>query len=171
MVKRIVSGTLLMIIFSMLSLSTFAKGKDTIYSPSTYETSQFLVNVTRPEVRNETTYNRIYLVCGTSENRNLKFEALYLDEAANTYRAVQLVGDKNSWHMYEPGVFAEQLYLPKTGANQIRIVAYYADEKELVRGKNLQISDYTITLMEKSDKNLFSNGFQRIANMLGQLFR
>lgn len=170
MFKKAVSGILLMIMVSGIALSTSARGKDSIYNPNTYSTEQFLANITRPEVKSETTYKQIYLVCGSSENRTLKFEALVLNDETGDYRPLSIVDGGNSWFMYEPGVFAEQLNLPKTGANKIRIATYYDGSKELIPGKNLQISDYTITFMEKNEVSSM-NGFQRIATMLGYLFR
>jgi hypothetical protein len=171
MFRKILLSFLLMIMFSVFVVSSNAAGKSAIYNPNTYSTEQFLANVTRPEVRNETTYKKIYLVCGSSENKALMFEALVFDAAEGYFKPVSIVGGGHTWKLNDPGIFAEQLVLPKTGANQIRIVTYFDGEEVLVPGKNLQVSDYTITLMEKNDKNLFRNGFQRIANMLGQLFR
>ena len=170
MFKRIISGILLMIMVSGMTLATSAKSKESMYNANTYSTEQFLANITRPEVRNETTYKQFYLVCGSSENRTLKFEALVYHEDSQMYKPLSLVGGGNVWFMYEPGVFAEQLNLPKTGANKIRIATYYDDDKDLIPGKNLQVSDYTITLMENNVDSGMS-GFQRIAIMLGYLFR
>lgn len=164
----------LIAVFAMILLyssEVFAAGVDDVVSNKwTKSTSQFIVIITRPD-DNESTFRKSYIICGNTRKENIRVKLLILNKNTGTYELFNNSNGENSWDIGASGVFMKEIDLPYEGSNTIRIVAYdkYAS-KSLVAGKNLQISDFTITLLNNNIKNNIKNRFVRFTDMLYKMF-
>jgi hypothetical protein len=73
--------------------------------------------------------------------------------------------------MGDCGIFIKEVVLPRNGLNRIRIAAYRSSESDkLELGKNLQVNDFTITVLNQGIKDMIKNGLFRVSDMLNNMF-
>jgi hypothetical protein len=170
MFKKIILIFSVISVFASLSVFTYSFNSDPRYDPSTPSTGEFMAVITRPQGVSETTFRNMFLLVGVNYERKLRFEALAFNPNSGVYEPASMARGQHTWEMTQPGVFAEQMVLRQSGVNNIRIAAYDIHETDFVPGKNLQISNYAITLMEKKEDGNMGTGFGRISRMLSQIF-
>lgn len=169
--KKLIMGVAVCVLALGLTFSTYAlTGSGVIVNPDTPTTEQFMATITRPQGTSETTLRSIYMICGINFSRQLRFEMYRYNAELKKYEEQENIEGENSFDMLEPGVFAEEIVLQNSGANKIRIAAYDVDATELKLGENLQISEYTVNLLQKDENDGFGSGFRRISTMLSRIF-
>jgi hypothetical protein len=170
MFKKMIFSLGVISILASFSLLTYSFNNDPRYDPSTPSTGEFMAVITRPQGVSETTFRNMFLLCGVNYDRKLRFEALVFNPNSGLYEPASMLKGVHTWEMSQPGVFAEQMYLEKSGVNNIRIAAYDLEGTDFIPGKNLQISNYAITLMGRNEEGHLGTGFGRISRMLSQIF-
>lgn len=169
MFKKFCSFLSFIVIVSLMASAAIA-APDAFYDKSTSSSdSQFLVKITRPD-GNESTFKTSYVICGVTDQEDVSVELLI--EKDGRYEEFATTDGYSSWDIGSSGVFMKEVMLPNKGANKIRIVAYKKAEYEsLAAGKNLQISNFTITVLEEGIKDKIKNGFLRVSDMLKGIFK
>jgi len=167
--KKILSIVIVSIFILVSSIPLYATEKNIINDKSTKSTSQFLVSITRPE-GDESTFKKSYVICGNSRKEDILVKLLTYNKNTDSYEEYENTDGDSCWSIGSSGVFMKEIQLPKEGANLIRIVAYnkYADTLKI--NENLQVSNFTITLLNKSVKDAIKNGFFRITDILNEYY-
>ncbi len=177
MIKKFCSAVLIMIFVFVPILSSYAASEkidsDLIYSAGTKSTKQFLVTITRPD-GNESTFKKSYVICGVSEDEkaeDIGIKLLIYDEQSDSYVDYKNTDGASSWELGKYGIFIKEILLPDEGENKIRIVAYRKSQSDnLVLGKNLQVNNFTITVLNEDIKEKIKNGIQKITDILKGIF-
>ncbi|MCX7924094.1 MAG: hypothetical protein N3B21_19105 [Clostridia bacterium] len=128
------------------------------------ETSQFLVNITRPE-GNESTFKKSYVICGNTSEQGVVVELYRFDESSKSYEPYENTDGESNWKIGISGIFMKEVQLDK-GANDIMIIAY----KESNADKK-QVNRFTITVLDEGIKEKIKNGIDNIGNILKSIFK
>lgn len=171
MLKKLGCAISILAVLAIFSLQSFASSvNDIIYDKKTKSTDEFLVTITRPE-GDESTFKTSYVICGNTENKDIMVEILILNEKGD-YEAFENTDGESSWDIGESGVFMKEVVLPNLDANQIRIAAYKKAEIDNAKlNENLQIRDFTITVLKEEVKDKIKNGFVSVTDILKDIFK
>ncbi|MDP4180641.1 MAG: hypothetical protein Q8942_06085 [Bacillota bacterium] len=188
MFKKLCSVVLLLIILSASILSNAALPEkvtgssdllddDYIYSADTQPSNKILVTITRPN-RYESTFKRSYVLCGVSEESKIDdivVKLLIYDKETKGYIDFTDTEGESSWELGKYGVLIKEIDLPQDGLNKLRIVAYHSAElkklKASERNKNIQISDFSITVLKEDIKDKIKNGISKITDFFKGIFK
>ncbi|MCX7843346.1 MAG: hypothetical protein N2489_09795 [Clostridia bacterium] len=170
MLKKVIIPLLLLLAVLLLAMPSLAAFSSVIYDKDIKSTDEFLVKITRPE-GDETTFKRSYVICGNTTLSGIRVE-LAIEDSKGTFVPFYNTDDESGWDVGQSGIFMKEVVLPETGANRIRIAAFQkANSKNLVAGENLQIKDYTITVLEQSFKDRIKNGVLNVTEALKTIFK
>lgn len=176
MMKKLCPAIVIMLFMFASAVTVFAADKldnEQIYDKDTKPTKEFLVDVTRPS-GNESTFKKSYVICGVSDEEkieDIQIILLIYDEKSKSYIGFENTDGESTWGLGKYGFFIKEVQLPEEGVNKIRIVAYKgSQEKNLVIGKNLQISDFNITVLSEDVKERLKNGIQKLADLVKNVF-
>jgi len=171
MMKRLFTILLAIVMIALCALpvSAFQEHEalpDVFYDKSIGSTDQFLVKITRPE-GDETTIYKTYLICGNAKEDGITIQLLVENNDGTFEKYVMNDGSgRSSWEVNAYSYFQKEVVL-KEGPNRIRVVAYKTNEKyDLQPGKNLQINDFTVTLLNQSIKDYVNKGIKMIGDLL-----
>ncbi len=175
MLRKILSGMLVLVLLAAFALPVVAVGEDEqlpaiFYDKEVEGTSQFLVKITRPE-GDESTIYKTYLICGSALQDGLTVQ-LMVEDIDGSLEEYILNDDsgKSSWEVNAYSYFQKEVVL-KEGANKIRVIVYKTGEAEkLVLEKNLQINNFTVTLLNQSLIDYLNRGIVRFGDMLKSFF-
>lgn len=171
MIKKICTSVLLLVFIVTLSMQGFAWNRNVFYDESTPSTSQFLVTITRPE-GDETTLKRDYVICANTDVDNLVIAIFRYQSQSGTYRPINGTDANSTWEIGKSGIVVKQIELPRIGANQLRVIAYKKSEANYLQlNYNLQVNNYTVTLLDSGMKDAIKNGFFRLSEMFSQLWK
>ena len=167
MYKRFWAAILICIIALLaMSVPVFASGSDSpgayVYDRNTTPTEQYYVTITRPD-GNENTFKKTYLICGKTDRDDISIKVLIFNKDRGRYEDFRNIDGDAGWEIGSSGIFMKEFQL-SPGANRLRIVAYKTASDEKV-----QISDYTITVLEESIKDKIINSAWRITRFFDQL--
>lgn len=181
--KKICLVLLLITFISMSVLPAFADpdkiDDELIYSSETKTTKNLFVKITRPD-GDESTFKKSYVLCGVSLKdeafSDLVVKLLVYDEESDSYKEYENADKEKSWGLGKYGIFIKEMALPNVedgnNINKIRLVIYNNSEKEkLALGKNLQVNNFTITVLEEGIKEKITNGISKISQLLKGLFK
>jgi len=175
MMKRLFTIFLTIVIIAVYALPAAAFEEhealpDIFYNKSISSTDQFLVKITRPE-GDETTIYKTYLICGNAKEDGITVQLLVENDNGIFEKYVINDGSgRSSWEVNAYSYFQKEVAL-KEGPNRIRVVAYKTNEKyDLQPGKNLQINDFTVTLLNQNLKDYVNKGIKMIGDMLKSFF-
>lgn len=169
MFRKVTLLLILVIIVLSYSASAFAWSKDILRDPTVQETSQFLVTITRPE-GDESTFKKSYVICGNTDADNVRVEIYLKNKTTKYFEPFANTNGETYWDIGSSGFFMKEVVLPAEGANEIRIVAYKKYDYELVAGTNLQINDFTITVLNRNIRQMIENGIFKINEFLRGMF-
>ncbi|KNY29635.1 hypothetical protein [Pseudobacteroides cellulosolvens] len=186
MYKRICSFLTIFIV-SVLMLSTVSfsyqmDGSDDviddeiIYSKDTKPTAkQFLVTITTPE-KEKVEGEKSYVICGVSKDKepeSIVVRLLRYDEETNTYIDFPDSEGDTKWELGRFGVLIKEIEFPKDGVNKIRIAAYKKSSGKfhLIRGENLQITDYSVSVKKDDITEKIKNGIIKITDFFKGIFK
>ena len=184
MVRKILSLILVALLCLGFAAPAFATGDSTgdstgdeeilpeiFYDKSIKSTEQFLVKITRPE-GDESTIYKTYLICGSAlqdgltiqllvENKDGVFEKYVLNDESG----------ESSWSVNAYSYFQKEVAL-KEGANRIRVVVYKTAEIEEPKlSVNLQLNDFTVTLLPQNLIDYLNRGLiLKLGDLLRSLF-
>lgn len=155
----------------VLSNSVEPKLPDLVYKLDTKPTEQFMFKITKPE-KDDSTYRRNIIISGNAQQQGLVVKLLRYDKDKDEYVSLTNAEDESYWDIGISGIFLKEVRLPNRGANRIRIVVYRKSEVDKLEAeKNMQISDFTVTLLDESIKDIIKNGIlnvrETISNILG----
>jgi len=166
--KKIGQCIIILMVVLMLCIPAYADSTDIIYQDDVDSTDEFLVKITRPE-GDESTFKKSYVICGNTDIKGIRVELAILEDDGK-WKSFENTDGDSSWRIGNSGIFMKEVRLPELGANKIRIAAYKSDEKDrLVLNENLQLQEYTITVLEKSFKDKIKSGFISVTEMLDEL--
>lgn len=127
-------------------------------SKDTASTEQFLITITNP-VGDKADFEKTVMFIGYSNKADLSVSILVYDEQAEKYVECKDIDDLSSWDMPVRSTFRREVQL-KEGTNKIRIVSYVkSDIKELKAGTNLQVNNFSITVLKENSKGNRNRGF------------
>ncbi len=180
MIKKVLFMLLLsvLVISSFIPAFGFNEGSSILTDKKTESTSEFMVTITRPE-GDESTFKSSYVICGKSASSDVKVEdirvELYIyDEETGKYVDFKNNDGTSYWDIGVAGIFMKEVILPDKGANMVRIVAYNKNnaekKEELTPGTDLQLNNYTITVLDKGLKDSIKNGLFRVTDMFNTIF-
>lgn len=171
MYKKMTLTILITIALSVLSSPSFAANRDILYDSSTPSTSQFMVTITRPE-GDESTFKKDYVICANTDQDDVVISVLKYNKQMGVYRPINGSDANSTWEIGRTGIFVKQIELPKVGTHPLRVVAYKKNEiSRLELHTNLQVNNYTVTLLDRGIKDVIKSGFFRLSDMLSQLMR
>ncbi len=179
MMKKICLVLLLITFISMSVLPAFADtdkfDDELIYSSETKTTKNLFVKITRPD-GDESTFKKTYVLCGVSLKdeafSDLVVKLLVYDEESDSYKEYKNADGEDTWGLGKYGIFIKEMALPNKVENKIRLVIYNDSEKEkLVLGKNLQVNNFTITILDEGIKEKITNGISKISQLLKGIFK
>jgi len=178
--------TILIVSTLMLSTVSFSYKMDgsgdvvddeIIYRKDTKPTAkQFLVTITAPE-KEKVESEKSYVICGVSKDKDpdsIVVRLLRYDEETGTYIDFPDSEGDTRWELGRFGVLIKEIEFPKDGINKIRIVAYKKSTskvKTLVRGENLQITDYTVIVKKDDITEKIKSGIQKITDFFKGIFK
>lgn len=170
MFKKIVSSIMIIGVLAAFSLQSFAASvNDIIYDKSAISTEEFLVSITRPE-GNESTFKKSYVIRGNTALKGIRVEILRVNENDELVPFENSDGE-SSWEIGDSGMFMKEVMLPNLNANQIRIVAYQKENVDnATLGENLQLNDFTITVIKEEVKDKIKNGDLCLTDLLNKVF-
>lgn len=162
----------LVMVYTILSISSVTVFSNSIiYEENTNSTKQSIVRITRP-ANDEATFKRSYIISGNTYEKDVTVKMLIYNESTGKYELFKNTEGKSSWRIGQSGFFVKEVELPQFGPNRIRLAAYTSeDENRLVLGENLQISNFTVTLLDGGIRQTLKSSFFRLTDMLNQLFR
>jgi uncharacterized protein YxeA len=176
MMKKLCPIIILILFVFVSAVTVYAADKldnEQVYDKDTKSTKQFLVTVTRPS-GNESTFKKSYVICGVSEEEkieDIQIKLLIYDEKSESYVDYKNTDGESTWGLGKYGFFIKEVLLPSEGVNKIRIVAYKeSQEKNLIIGKNMQISNFNITVLNEDIKERLKNGIQKLADLVKNVF-
>ena len=166
MYKRIFFIIIILGIFLLSIMGALAYNEDFLYDRHTSSTRQFLVSITRPDGY-ESTFRRAYIICGNTEQEDIRVVLLAYNNYIGKYEPLYNTEGYSTWDIKGSGIFMKEFRLPIVGANMVRVIAYNKNnENALVFGENVQVSNFTITLLNRGIKDVIRNGLFRITDML-----
>ena len=142
--------------------------KNNILSVNTKRTNQFLVSIARP-LCDESTYKRVFKICGSTINKDIRVRLYALNEVTNTYKPLKNTKGELFWDVGASGVFIKEAILPKEGVNKILVCAYDKKQEGNLRvGENLQINEFNITLLNSNIRDTVANRLFKISCLFRQ---
>jgi len=175
MIKKLFSIVLAVVFIVAFAVSGFAFEEyevlpDIFYDKSIDSTDQFLVKITRPE-GDETTIYKTYLICGNAKEDGITIQLLVENENGDLEKYVMNDGSgRSSWEVDAYSYFQKEVVL-KEGPNRIRVTAYKTSEEyDLKVGENLQVNNFTVTLLNQSLKDYVNKGIVKIGDLLRSFF-
>jgi hypothetical protein len=131
-------------------------------------TDQFLVEITRPESDEISTYKNPYVISGTTEQTDVRMFLEKYNDESEQYEAFSNTDEESTWDIGKFGVFANEMMLSK-GANKIRTIAYRASKEDYLKLEDIQVNYFTITILKE---NIFKKVIDLIKeNFLDGLFK
>ncbi len=159
-----------MMLLSFCITSYAASVPAVIYDSTAQSKSEFLVTITRPE-GDESTFKKSYVICGNTEVKDIRVE-IAIQNKDGKYIPFPNTDGEAGWDVGESGIFMKEVQLPDLGANKVRIAAYKKSEvSSLELDKNLQINDYTITVLKESVKETIKNGIVSVTDLVKEFFK
>jgi len=147
------------------------------------ETEQFLATITN----NDTVFKKLYLICGYAEEKNIGAILARYNEEKGVYEEYLDTDGESRWDIGDSGLFTKEIELKK-GENKLKFIIYKkplvessksienedriaenaAIENEkinLEEGKNLQISFFTVNVLDESVKDKLINSVTKITDI------
>lgn len=165
MFKKLCLALIFAISLSLLSIPAFAVSgsspDDSAFSVITGETQSFFVTITKPEEDKDTTYKKSYVISGNAKVQGIRVWVLRYNSDTKRYEKISDTDGVNYWDIGSSGLFARE-FLLKNGENRIRVVAQKNNLSDDKPDTRTQITDFTIT---KLDKSFFEDIFDNIGNI------
>jgi hypothetical protein len=165
MFKKAIAVFIIISSLFVFSIQSYAMGYD-VYDPMTMPTDQFMVKIFRPEM-DSSTFNSLLIVSGVAYQQEITVQLAVLNLSTGRYEDLYTVDGLSKWETDEVGLFFKEVNL-KQGTNKIRIIAYKTSMiNNLTLGEDLQINDYSITVLSEDTKKSF---FMDIMDLIGKLY-
>ncbi len=164
--KKICFMLVFIIMVSLFAATSYAD--DDIPSDKVEEIGQSVENqekvvedfiiVTRPE-DNETTDNRLFVVCGVTKYEGIRVELKEFSFQDNKYESITVEGE-SSWLIGDGGFFAKEIELDE-GVNKIKFIAYRDAEPEVK-----QVSVFKVMVKKDIKKQIKDGMDNRLINII-----
>ncbi len=128
-----------------------------------------IVNITRPEASEESTFNSSYVLCGNTGLSDVIVELSLFDRNLGYYVPYQNTDGESYWSIGSSGMFAKEVSLPNLGANKIQVTAYSSSNPY-----EKQYESFTINLLNNGIKDRIVNGsfnFSEVFNNTWKIFQ
>lgn len=139
MMKKLFTALICIAFIAAMGVTSFAAGPH-------------LINITRPEGDEESTFKKSYVICGNTANEGITVELSVYDNDLGYYVPYANTEGETSWGIGSSGMFMKEVNLKYTGANKIQVVAYKNSDTE-----NRQVEKFTIILLKEDLKNKLMN--------------
>ncbi|RCX09090.1 hypothetical protein DFR58_13929 [Anaerobacterium chartisolvens] len=116
------------------------------------------ITVTRPE-DNETTDNRLFVVCGVTKYEGIIVELKKFNFRDNKYESITVDGE-SSWLIGDGGFFAKEIELDE-GVNRIKFIAYKDAEPEVK-----QVSVFKVMVKKNIKKQIKDGMDNKLINII-----
>jgi hypothetical protein len=144
--------------------------RDIIGDKNLEPTSQFLVTITKPDSSDVTHYKRSYVICGNTEQSDIRVILARYDTATDKFTEFKNVDGYSRWDIGKFGLFSREVLLDY-GTNVIKIIAYKkAGVSNLKPGVNLQVSYHSINAVRESIKDKIINKMVDMTKFFERIF-
>lgn len=145
---------------------------DIIKDQEAVNTDQFLVNITMPDKEKPSTYEKSYVISGIALKSDIRVCLAKYNEETKVYEALENADGNSSWVVAKGSAFSKEILLSKDngGINKIKIVAYTTSGETVVEKGDIQVNSYTISLLDKSIKEIIKNAFNNITTGITDIF-
>lgn len=159
-------------IIFIMSLSISISGLGHTYDVKGVGESSFkeYISILRPS-ESEIVYKNKYLISGVALTEDVLVKAYVFDSKVNDYVEMNNENGESVWKVGNSGVFAENVILPDTGTNKIKIVSYIGNDFKNEQIRKQQASVYTVTYIEKGVKDLVKDSLSKITGMFNKFFK
>ena len=129
----------------------------------TEDTEQFLVTITRPDEETDSTYKSSYVISGVSDSSDVKVVLEVYNKESEEYVLMEntdgeSVWDIGSYNVFSKAAFSKEIELEE-GPNQIRILAFRTAQADGLKVEDVQVNEFTITLLKESIKDKVIKSF------------
>ena len=145
MFKKICSALICAAVIGFMTMSVFAAN---------------IVNITRPEGSEESTFSKSYVLCGNTSLENVVVELSVYDSSLGMFVPYANTDGQTYWTIGSSGMFAKEVTLPNTGANKIQIAAYAAGNPF-----EKQYQSFTINLLNPGLKEMIMNSYLKFTDV------
>ncbi len=196
MMKRLCSILLISIMLVASGISVFGYHAKTvvtsdtiddevIYDASTKPTDQFLVKITRPAAE-ECILKKSLGICGvTNEDKpgDIGVMLLMYDIKKDEYVDFVNTDRQSNWGLGKFGIFIKEIKFPvdekeiekyknKNDEYKIRLVAFKKSEVDSLKlNDNLQVSDFTITVLDEGFSDKLINGINKLKSIVEKMLK
>ena len=133
-------------------------------------TEQFLVTITKPDSSDVTHYKRSYIICGNTEQNDIRVILARYDAATDKFIEFKNVDGYSRWDIGKFGLFSREVFLDY-GTNALKIIAYKKTGiSNLKPGINLQVSYHNINVMRESIKDKIINKMVDMTKFFERIF-
>ena len=149
----------LIIAVMICSISSFASIAS---DKNTTETSQFFVSITRPDDEESIFKKSMYISGEKVVTDQIRVELYMYNSISGVYESYSNTDGENAWDIGSSGKFFKEVNFSSEGTYKIRIAAYKKSESDnLQAGTNLQISDYTIKVLNENMKDAIKDSIKK----------
>ncbi len=127
-------------------------GKDA----ETDKAGKLLVTITMPDQSTVSITKKSYIVSGLSDYSGVTVVLQVYDEEQGKYVAMKNTDGESSWDIGDIGAFKKEIVLNE-GVNKIRILAFKASTKSVLKTEDVQVNKYSLILQKAGIKDVIVN--------------